>query len=117
MTEQALYSFWNSFGVPAYPNTAVPDKRPQAYITYEVATGFLEDTPRSATINVWMRTTSELEPSNLVNKIAEKIGRGGIRIDDGRLWIKRGTPWMISTKDEDQEIKRRVLNVWYEFLT
>lgn len=119
-TNQALYTFWNSFDIPAYPTSSVPDQneRPKAYLTYEEASGFFDSDPIATVVNVWYRTTSETKPTQKADEIGKRIGKGGmmIRCDNGTIWIKRGNPWCLSIVDEDPDIKRRYLNLWYEFI-
>ena len=40
---QAIQKFWESFGIPAYDETTVPDDAQLPYITYSVHTGSLGD--------------------------------------------------------------------------
>lgn len=121
MTEAAaLDKFWNSFGIQAYPATAVPDDTVFPWLTYEVQSGFFGDQPTGVAVNLWYHTDSEAVPNAKVREIADAIGRGGIqlRCDNGSIWIKRGAPWCINLTDEsDISIKRRQLNVTLEFNT
>lgn len=114
MTREAvLDSFFNSFTIPAFVNTNVPDERdrPKAYITYEIGGGFFGDNPRTLAMNIWFRTTSEKKINNIVREVEQLLPRGGrvLRHDDGAIWLKRGDPWCQALTDEDPEIKRRYL--------
>lgn len=116
----ALYKFFSSFGIDAYPVTAVPDEVRLPYMTYEVATDVWGSQPVPINVNLWFRTTGEREPNALADRISEAVGLGGIMVpcDEGAIWIKRGTPYMLALKDEaDHAIKRRSINLSLEFLT
>ncbi len=121
MTKEAtLHKFFNSFGVPAYPASAVPEDCVFPWITYELTTGSWDDGEIGLTVNIWCYTTDENEPNQLAREMAEKIGRGGklIACDGGAIWLKRGNPWCQNlTDDTERQIKRRYLNVTAEFLT
>ena len=76
-TAIALYSYWNSFDIPAYPENNVPDDVQLPYITYELARSDWKG--QSLThVRVWYRDTSYVPITNKVNEIAESIGEGKI---------------------------------------
>lgn len=129
--DEALYQFFNGFGLRGYPATAVP--------TYEdlVADGVIKDgesqfpyltytpvfdswgNPVSLTVNLWYRTTSEAEPSAKAQELADALGGGKyITCDGGALLLHRGSPWCQSLTDNtDPRIKRRYINITAEYLT
>ena len=48
---QALHDFWNSFDIPAYESTTVPDDHGDFYITYEATVDSLDRAvPMSASV-------------------------------------------------------------------
>ena len=115
----ALHKFFSSFGVTAYPSTAIPSDAVFPFLTYEVAFGGFGD-DQALAVNLWYYTDSEAEPNAKVQEMSAKIGLGGVMIDcdGGAIWIKRGTPFAQAIKDaEDPVIKRRLINVTAEFLT
>lgn len=117
--EAALYNFFNSFGVPAYPNTAIPKDPVLPYITYPAASGYFGD-DTSATVQLWMRTESEAEINAVARRIGDDIGFGGkiLHCDTGALWITRGTPWVIAASAQDENtLKLRQMNVSIQHLT
>lgn len=118
--EQAIHSFWSSFGLPAYDENTVPDDAVMPYITYSVSTGSLED-QLSLGGSVWYRSTSWAEAARKVNQIAEFIGAGGhriMRIDDGYLYLTKGVPFSNRMSDPGDDMTRRVyINVNAEFFT
>lgn len=115
---QALFQFFNSFGIPAYPLDSVPDDTVFPWITYEVSiAGFGSEAYISA--HLYYYTASEAVPNAKVEEIAEQIGESGITIpyDKGIIWIKKGSPYSNSPADQnDPSIKHRVLNLVLEFL-
>lgn len=118
--EAALDEFFNSFGIPAYPATAVPDDVAFPWITYELSTGSWEHGNVGLTVNIWYYTTSEAIPNAKAREMSEAIGYGGrtLDCDDGFIWLKRGSPWCQNLEDStDRQIKRRYINVTAEFLT
>lgn len=115
---QALFEFWNSFGIPAYADTAVPDDNIFPWITYENTVTSFYDGGVTAAVNVWYHTESEAQPNAKVKEISERIGLGGVAVpaEDGFIWITKGSPWVRNlTDNDDNSIKRRFLNVHYEF--
>lgn len=115
---QALNSFWNSFSIPAYDSQTVPANATLPYITYETVTDSF-DNRVTLTNSLWYRSTSWKEITEKANEIAESIGYGGeiIRIDNGYVWLMRGTPFAQRMSDPDDSIRRIVLNVQADFLT
>lgn len=118
--ESALYDFFNSFDIPAYPVTAVPDNATYPYMTYEVYIGAFGEGETACTVNLWYYTMSEAKPNQKADEIGKAVGLGGIRLlcDDGMIWVKRGTPFCQSLTDPtDKTIKRRYINLDIEYIT
>ena len=102
---EALYQFFSGFGLPAYPDTAVPHDTVMPYLTYSVSTGGWGDMPVALTCRLWYHTAKEAEPNAKAEEIARAIGRGGVQ-------LLRGEPWCINAAHEnDQSIKLRQLNI------
>ena len=117
--EAAIHEFMNSFGIPAYKSTAVPDDVIFPYIVYQGNVGFY-GTPIASAVQVFYYTDSEAEPNAMVERISKTIGAGGrvLKCDDGHIWVYRGSPWCTSQLDETSPtIKVRNLNIYYKFLT
>lgn len=115
--QQAIHSFWSSFGIAAYDENSVPDDTKMPYITYNVSTGSIGDiTIMSA--SVWYRANSWTYLDNMANRISNYIGYGGItfEIDNGMIWIKRSSPFAQRMAD-DGEVKRTLLTIAVEYLT
>jgi hypothetical protein len=123
---QAINAFWNSFGVPAYPETSPPDSRDEngrlnaleyPYITYSVAVADIGDTV-PLTADLWYYSTSWREASRKADEIRAAIGDfTTIRFDGGVLLIVRGSPFAQQMHDDNDSVKRMYINILAEFLS
>ena len=116
---QAIHTFWSIFNLPAYDSSSVPDNAQMPYITYEVVTDSL-DTPTFMTASLWYHGTTWEHVSNKADEIAHAIVtmRKPIALDEGYLWIVKGTPFAQRMSDPDDPLIRRVvLNIQAEYLT
>lgn len=120
--EQALHSFWSSFGLTAYEESSVPsgeNKPDLPYITYSVSTdSFGNEVALSA--NLWYRGTSWSAVNEKTAEISAAISSGGklLDCDGGCIWVKRGTPFAQNMSDPmDDLIKRKYINITVEFIT
>ncbi len=114
----AIYNFWNSF-LTAYEENSVPTDATFPYITYQLVTDSF-DTDVQMTASVWYRGSSWVDINAKTEEISQAIGRGGkiLNCDNGKIWLKRGTPFAQNMGDEsDNLIKRKYLNITAEFLT
>lgn len=116
--QQALNNFWNSFDVPAYEENTVPEGTVFPYITYQVITGNIEDSVVT-TASVWDRSYSWERADLLANRIARRItDMSVIPLDDGGLFITRGTPYSQHMSEEsDSAIRRVIMNIGLQFFT
>lgn len=117
---EAQYSFWASFGVPAYEENSVPtgDEFPgYPYITYEAVTGgFNADIFVNAYI--WTRSSSWTLADFLADKIDSELKHGGklIPYDSGAIWVTAEDNFAQNMGDAtDNMIKRKVLSVVLHF--
>lgn len=116
----ALHQFFNSFAIPFYPDTNVPNDATFPYGTYNVVINGWQRGETALTINLWYRTESESVPNAKALEIYDRIGMGGVLLpcDDGAIWLKRGDPWVNNLNDDsDPMIKRRYINITAEFET
>ena len=117
---QALYTFWSSFGLPAYDQYTVPDGAALPYLTYEDITDSL-GTVVHMTASLWYRSPSWAAISQKAQEIADAIEAMypiTIPLDTGRLYLTRGTPWAQRMNDpDDGGLRRVVLNLQAEYLT
>ena len=116
--DQALYSFWSGFNLPAYDETDVPDDAQFPYITYAVITDKW-DSVVNLTASLWYYSTKWSDISQKKEEIAQYIGDGKvIKLDNGYLWLVQGSPFAQRMADEtDTNIRRIYLNIQAEFLT
>ena len=123
----AIYQFWNSFGIKAYEENTVIDADEEGkpveptfpYITYQLVTDSF-DREVAATASLWYRGESWTAINAKTEEISAHIGLGGkiVKCDGGRIWIKRGQPFAQNMGDENDDlIKRKYLNLTFEFLT
>ena len=117
---QVIYSLWSLFGLTAYDENSVPDDAAMPYITYSTSTADAGDVV-SLTASLWYRSTSWAGISKKADEIARYIGEYGHRvfkIDNGYMWITKGTPFSQRMADpSDKDVKRMYLMVNAEFLT
>lgn len=114
----ALHNFYSGFGLDAYPTSSVPSDVILPYLTYEYVADAMGEVDTS--VNLWFYTESEAIPNAKAQEISEAIGLGGVtlRFDGGVIWVKRGSPWCQSLKDDTAPgIKRRLLNVALEYIS
>lgn len=117
---QALQSFWSSFGLPAYAENTVPDDAQTPYITYEASTDSLGNT-MVQNASLWYRSMSWKEISQKAEDIARYIATmdpPSIPINNGRLYITKGSPFAQRMGDEGgTDVRRILLTVNVEFFT
>lgn len=120
--EQAIHNFWSGFGLNAYDEQTVysgSDSPALPYITYEVVVGNIENDV-SLSASIWYRGTSWAPVTNKLHEIEEFLGYGGViqKIEGGRVWFKRGSPFAQRMSDDSDSMIRRIyINVTAEFLT
>lgn len=113
----ALQAFFSNFGIPAYPAEDVPQDTVFPWLTYELAIGAWGD-EAGITVNIWYYDESNIAINDKAQEISAAVGLGGkiIPCDGGAIWLKRGSPWCQSLRDErDDKIKRRYINVTADF--
>ena len=118
--DKALHAWFQSFGVPFYPASSVPNDVLFPYGTYELITSAWDEGEVGLTVNLWYYTESEAIPNTKAEEISNAIGMGGTLVpcDGGAIWIKRGSPWCQNLRDDSApNIKRRYLNITAEYLT
>ena len=116
---QALHNFWNSFEIPAYDETTVPDSAAFPYMTYSMTTAsFGNVVPIS--LNIYYRSNSWKDVTLKSEEIAKRIKENGyemIKFDNGYIYLTGGTPFAQRIAiDADRAIKRIYMNILAEFL-
>lgn len=114
---QAIHSFWNSFGLPAYDQYTVPPDAKMPYITYNVSEAEI-DSYVGLYGSIWNRGTSWEYVELKAIEIAHRIVRmNPIKIDNGYLAIHMGNPFSQRLGDEDDNVRRVYINLQAEFYT
>lgn len=115
--EQALQSFWSQFGIPAYDEGTVPDNAALPYITYSVGVDDFQYSV-SLTASIWYRSTSWSGITAKLNEVSNVITSGGCMIpyDGGAIWLRKGSPYAQRVSDEDNSIRRILLNYEAEYI-
>ena len=129
--QQALNAFWSGFGVLAFEENSVPEddvidalikagvaaaKYP--YITYQV---LLDDIggPVFPSASIWDKSTSWERADTLANTVSATIQRQKtIKLDNGRMFITKGSPLAQHMEEPgDRTVRRILINTGIEFFT
>ena len=120
--DAAVQSFFESFGLPAFPATSVPtsgSEKPEfPYITYTMPTD--SDLGRiAASASVWYRSESWTALNQTVRTISESIGQGTVvECDEGGMIFRKASPFAQPMGDDsDNMVKRKILNFEVLFAT
>lgn len=117
--DEAIYSFYSGFSLPAYDENTVPEGSALPYITYSVSTDSIGNMV-ILSASLWYRSTSWAAIQDKADEIAAAIGYGGkiIKIDNGYLWLTKGLPFaQRMSEPSDKMVRRIALNINAEFLT
>lgn len=116
---QAINTFWNSFGIPAFDQYTVPDEASMPYITYEASLDAVGmDAPMTASL--WYRSSSWEAISQKAEEISSRISYSYYikAIDGGYMVIKRGNVFAQRMSDpDDPDVRRILISILVEFLT
>lgn len=114
---QAQSDFWSGFGLPAYDETAVPDKAALPYLTYSTAAGEIGN-DNAVNVSLWYYGKSWADISRKADEILDVIGMGGemVRYDKGAFWVKRGSPLAYRVADDNDMIRRIAFNFSIEMI-
>lgn len=116
MKDQALDTFWNSFGWDAYDELSIPDDTPLPYITYESATDRIENV-LTLSGSLWFRSTSWAEIEEKAQEVSDALN-WITPVDGGYLWITPGTPFSRRLVEPTDKMIRRInIMIHAEFLT
>ena len=115
--EAALYNFYSQF-LPAYEENSVPDDAVLPYITYNMVTDDF-GAEIALTVSVWYRETSWANCTAKPRAIEPAVSAGGVMLpcDGGGIWLKRGTPFAQNMADDDDQIRRKYINLTAEYIT
>lgn len=112
---ETLYSFWASFGVPAFVEGYVPDDNTdELYITYSLMQP--EWTAQGLHYaRVWSRSTSYAQITNLIDAISSRIGTGiSFATDDGAIYLFKDTQFIQFQQSDDYDWKVAYLSMIIE---
>lgn len=117
--QQALHTFFSQFA-KSYEESSVPDDAniETGYITYQKMFGSFDE-PVFLSARIWNRSTSWIKADEILNNINDHLKNGGqiFELDEGRMWIERGSPFAQAVSEEDRTIRSYLLNFAVEFLT
>lgn len=129
--QQAYNAFFSRFGVFAFEENTVPTddvfakliasgniKSKFPYITYQV---LMDDLDHAVfpTASIWDKGSSWERADLLANAISEYVqNTTTIKLDTGRMFITKGSPFAQHQEDAaDTDIRRVLLNFGVEFFT
>ena len=111
---EAWQRFFESFGMPAYRDTSVPDKDVSLpYLTYQFVRAEFNE-KASITVKMWFYTESEAEPDEYADLLYQRLKNGGAKVlyDGGAVVFSPGSPFCIAqTGENDNNIKLRYFNI------
>lgn len=117
--EASIHQFLSSFEIPAYAAGSTPEQAEFPYLTYNLVVSDFVSGDVAMEVDLWYYTESEATINAKAREMFNRIGLGGVMLtnDNGAIWVKRGSPWCQSVKDETNEmIKRRYINIDLEYL-
>lgn len=116
--EQALYEFYNQF-LAAYEENTVPSNTAFPYLTYSVSTSDFNGYSVALQRSLWYKDSSWKAINQKTDEISKALSEGGavLKVDNGFIWIRKGTPFAQSMGDENDSIRRKYLNLEADFLT
>lgn len=123
--EQAIHTFWSSFGWTAIDENSAFDEPTMEsmgvdfpYIAYDVSTGSQGEAV-SLTASLYDRSTSWMRVSQKAEEIAHYLeGSVTMEIEGGYVVFYQGVPFSTRlSEDSDSEIRRVTLNVDARFMT
>ena len=116
--EQAYYSLWSSFGVPAYDENRVPEEAGYPRITYQVITDGI-DSPVYPMATLWKKTTSWTWLDAKAKEIGDYIeDMSPIPVNEGYMNVTKGSPFAQRRSDPaDSTVLGYMFNLGVEFLT
>ena len=103
----------------AYDENTVAENATFPRITYSVSTDSIGNLV-ILSASLWYNTRSWEDISKKADEIAAAIGYGGkiIKIDNGYLWLTKGSPFaQRMSEPSDKMVRRIIININAEFLT
>ena len=103
----------------AYDENTVAENATFPRITYSVSTDSIGNLV-ILSASLWYNTRSWEDISKKADEIAADLGHGGkiIKIDNGYLWLVKGSPFaQRMSEPSDKMVRRIIININAEFLT
>lgn len=119
----ALYSFFSSFGIPAYEENSIYSMKNAPafpYLTYEIQTDSFSEYDAALSFSLWYSSESWVSANAKSAEISAYIGSGGkvIPCDGGYILIQRAHPFAQNMGDDsDDMIKRITHNISVRYYT
>ena len=115
---QTIQNFLEGFIVPVYDENTVPEGATYPRITYAYSEDEF-DRPVVIPVSLWDRSYSWTRVTALAGSIRNAIPPGGLLIpyENGRIWLKRGTPFEQRMGDDDDAIRRIYINLEAEYIS
>lgn len=113
----ALNTFWNGFDIPAFEVSTIPDNVEMPYITYE---GAIDDFGYeiATNVNLYYRGKSWKAITEKLDSIESKISKGVyVNFSDNKaILIRKANPFAQRVTEDDEEVRRYIINLSYEFI-
>jgi hypothetical protein len=118
---EAIYNFFELFGLPVYEENSVPTDDPLPefpYLTYESSASY-GDAEIQLTFSIWYRDTGMDAIDAKAQEISQKIrGLAVVDCDEGSILIRPAESFIQSMNDDsDPLIKRKLFTVYAKFIT
>ena len=113
----ALNTFWNSFEVPAYEVATIPEDVEMPYITYE---GSVDNFGNeiATNVNLYYKGKSWKAITQKLDEIDDAIS-DGVYVNFGNkksLLIRKANPFAQPVPEDDEQVRRYILNLTYEYI-
>ena len=117
--QEALNYFWQqATGLTAYEENNIPDDAVLPYCTYETIVDSLDNAVFPLG-HIWDRNLSWNNRDAILAQVSAYIGHGKIiKLDEGRMFVCKGTPFAQRRSDEaDDTVKGYEIQLQIEFFT
>lgn len=115
---QALQTFYESFGIPAYEENTVPDDAKMPYIIYEVATSQHDEQATALSCQIWYKSNSWSAINAKTEELSQALSGGyNIKCDTGIITLERGNPFAQNRPTEDKTVKCKYINITAHYNT
>lgn len=115
---QALYEFYNSFGIPAYEENSVPENAELPYITYEIMTADLDMDNVAISCQIYFKSNSLMKVNAITEKLYNALSGGKkLKCDAGYIVLYRGRPFAQNRPSGDKTVKAKYINISADYIT